>query len=224
MYNQPVGDASLASCPHCDLLQRVPEVLPGAVARCPRCGEELWRPREDSLDRTLALTLAAAILFIVANLVPMLGIRVVGRATATTVMGGVEQLWDQGMVAVAGLVLFTAVLAPALQIGFMLAIVLEARRGTPRQWVAVLLRYNRHTQTWSMVEVMLLGVLVALVKITDYAAVVPGDALFMLGALVVMLSAAQVMFDPREVWRRIQWANEAHGLDAADNRWRAARP
>jgi paraquat-inducible protein A len=210
MYNLPVADASLVSCPHCDLLQRLPELEPGTSARCPRCGHELWRPREDSLNRTLALTMAAAILFIVANLVPMLGIRVVGRATATTVMGGVAQLWEQGMVAVAGLVLVTAVLAPALQIVFTLAIVLEARRERPRRWVAVLLRHHRHTQTWSMVEVMLLGVLVALVKITDYATVVPGYALFMLGALVVMLSAAQVMFDPHEVWRTVQWADDAH--------------
>jgi paraquat-inducible protein A len=203
------------SCPHCDLLQRLPEVSPGVSVRCPRCAEELWRPRADSLNRTLALAMAAAILFLVANLVPMLGIRVVGRATATTVVGGADHLWDQGMISVSGLVLFTAVLAPAIQIAFMLAIVLEARRGSPRRWIAVLLRHNRHAQTWSMVEVMLLGVLVALVKIADYATVVPGDALFMLGALVVMLSAAQVVFDPHEVWKSIQWASEEHRLELA---------
>jgi paraquat-inducible protein A len=175
----------------------------------------LWRPRQDSLNRTLALTTAAAILFLVANLVPMLGIRVVGRATATTVIGGVVHLWDQGMVSVSGLVMLTAVLAPAIQIGFMLAIVLEGRREKPRRWVAILLRHNRHAQTWSMIEVMLLGVIVALVKITDYATVVPGDALFMLGALVVMLTAAQVIFDPREVWSTIQWANQGQQLEPA---------
>jgi paraquat-inducible protein A len=217
IYNQPVGDASLVSCPHCDLLQRLPVVLPGVSARCPRCREELRRPREDSLNRTLALTTAAAILFVVANLIPMLGIRVVGRATATTVVGGAVHLWDQGMFSVSGLVLFTAVLAPAIQISFMLAIVLGARSGKPRQWIAVLLRHNRRVQTWSMVEVMLLGVVVALVKIADYATVVPGDALFMLGALVVMLSAAQVIFDPEEVWKSIQWASEDHQLEPAQN-------
>jgi paraquat-inducible protein A len=217
MFNQAVADATLASCPHCDLIQRIPELAPGAAARCPRCGEELWRPREDSINRTLALTIAAAILFIVANTVPMLGIRVVGRSTSTTVMGGVAQLWAQGMVSVAALVFFTAVLAPALQICFMLAIAIEARGENPRRWIAVLLRHNRHTQTWSMVEVMLLGVLVALVKIKDYASVVPGDALFMLGALVVMLSAAQVTFDPRQVWARIEWVDRRRGGAAASS-------
>jgi paraquat-inducible protein A len=60
VYNQPLADTSLVACLHCDLLQRLPDLAPGASARCPRCDKELWRRREDSLDRTLALTLAAA--------------------------------------------------------------------------------------------------------------------------------------------------------------------
>ncbi len=81
------------------------------------------------------------------------------------------------------LVLFTAVVAPALQIGFMLAIVLGARRERPPRWVGTLLRHHPTTRTWSMIEVMMLGVLVALIKIADYATVIPGLALFALGAL-----------------------------------------
>jgi paraquat-inducible protein A len=91
-YNEPVGDASLIVCPHCDLLQRLPELAPGASARCPRCDKELWRRREDSLNRTLALALAAAVLYVIANSVPMLGLTIVGRAASTTVLGGVETL------------------------------------------------------------------------------------------------------------------------------------
>ena len=68
-YNQPVGDTSLIACLHCDLLQRIPELAPGASARCPRCNKELWRHREDSLNRTLTLTLAAVVLYIYAELV-----------------------------------------------------------------------------------------------------------------------------------------------------------
>jgi len=78
-YNQRVGDSSLIACLHCDLLQRMPALEPGASARCPRCDKELWRSREDSLNRTLALTLAAAVLYVVANSVPMLGLTIVGR-------------------------------------------------------------------------------------------------------------------------------------------------
>src|SRR5438034_4839706 len=113
MFNQALSDTSLIACPHCDLLQKLPDLEPGASARCPRCDKELWRRREDSMNRTLALTLAAAVLYVIANLVPMLGLTIVGRAASTTVVGGVETLWQDGQEIVAVLVLFTVILAPA---------------------------------------------------------------------------------------------------------------
>jgi len=223
MYNEPVADTSLVSCPHCDLLQRLPDLAPGGSARCARCDEELWRRREDSLNRTLALTLAALVLYVVANTVPMLGLTVVGRQASTTVLGGAEHLWADGQDPVAALVLFTAVIAPALQISFMLAIVLGARRQPAPRWVGTLLRHYRTMRTWSMIEVMMLGVLVALVKIADYATVIPGLALFVLGTLVFLLAAMQANFDAREVWERIQWAQGGPRRDGPDERMAQAR-
>jgi paraquat-inducible protein A len=224
VHNQPVADTSLVGCPHCDLLQRLPDLAPGASARCPRCDRELWRRREDSLNRTLALTLGATLLYVVANSVPMLGLTIVGRAASTTVIGGAEHLWQNGQQMVAVLVLLTAVIAPALQIGFMLAIVLGAHRDRPPRWVGTLLRHHPATRTWSMIEVMMLGVLVALVKIADYATVVPGVALFVLWTLVFLLAGMQASFDPREVWERIQWAEAGVQRDVAGNRMAEGRP
>src|SRR5215472_10516397 len=125
-YNQPIANSSVIACRHCDLLQRLPELAPGASARCPCCDEELWRRREDWLNRTLALSLGAAVLYLVANSVPMLGLTIVGREASTTVIGGAEHLWQDGQLVVAALVFFTAVVAPALQIAFMLAIAIGA--------------------------------------------------------------------------------------------------
>jgi uncharacterized paraquat-inducible protein A len=155
-YNQAVADPSLIACPHCDLLQHLPNLASAASARCPRCNEELWR------------------------------------------------------------VLFTAIVAPALQIVLMLAIVLGARRQPAPRWTGTLLRHHGTTQTWSMIEVMMLGVLVALVKIADYATVIPGTALFVLGALIVLLAAMQASFEPRQVWEKIQWAEVGATDDAVD--------
>src|SRR5262249_48514027 len=205
VYNQPLPDASLVACAHCDLLQRLPDLPPGASARCPRCDNELWRRQEESRDRTLALTLAAAMLYVVANAVPMLGLSAVRHQASARVLGGAQQLWQDGREIVAVLVLFTAVVAPGLQIGFMLAIALATRERAPR-WVGRLLRHHPTTRIWSMIEVMMVGVLVALIKIADYATVIPGLALFVLGALVVLLAAIQATFDPRDVWSRVEWA------------------
>jgi paraquat-inducible protein A len=183
----------------------MPEIAAGGSARCPRCDRELRRRRTDSLNRTLALTVAAAVLYLIANSVPMLGLTIVGRAASTTVFGGALHLWEEGSAMVAILVLFTAIIAPALQIGFMLAILIGSQRERPPRWVGSLLRHFPATRTWSMIEVMLLGVLVALIKIADYATVIPGIALFMLGGLVFLLAGMQASFDAHEVWERIEW-------------------
>jgi paraquat-inducible protein A len=217
IYNRPVADTSLIACLHCDLLQRIPQLAPGASARCPRCNKELWRRRADSLNRTLALTVAAAVLYVVANSVPMLGLTIVGRDASTTVIGGAQHLWDNGQRIVGVLVLFTAVIAPALQISLMLAIVTGAMRARPPSWVGTLLRYHPTTRIWSMIEVMMVGVLVALVKIADYATVIPGMALFVLWVLVFLLAGMSAAFDTREVWERIQWADEAQREAASDS-------
>ena len=220
MYNRALADDRLVVCPDCDLPQRLPEIDPGCSARCPRCDHKLWQHTEDSLDRCLALALAAAVLYVVANAVPMLGLTAVGHAASTTVLGGAQQLWRDGREMVAVLVLFTAVVAPALQIGFMLAIVTGSRRAVPPDWVRTLMRYHPTTCTWSMIEVMMLGVLVALIKIADYAKVVPGLALFVLGALVFLLAAMQAAFDPREVWAKLPWVSR-EDRSAAERRTEA---
>ncbi len=205
--NQSLADASLVACPHCDLLQRLPEIKDGESARCPRCDKELWRRREDSLNRTLPLVLAALVLYVIANSVPMLGLTAAGHEAFTTVIGGAQQLWNSNQQIVAVLVLFAAVISPALQIGFLLLILIGCRLERPPVWVGTLLRHLPMTRTWSMIEVMLLGVLVALTKIADYATVILGTALFALFALVVLLAAIQSCFDPREVWNRVEWAD-----------------
>lgn len=222
MYNEPAADASLLACPDCDLLQRLPNLEQGASARCPRCNHELWRRRDHLRHRTLPLTLAAAVLYLIANTTPMLGLEAVGREASTTVLGGAEHLWHDGRKIVAGLVLFTAVVAPALQIGFMLLITLGARREQPPSWVGTLLRYHPITRIWSMIEVMMLGVLVALIKIAELATVVPGTAMYALGALVFLLAAIQASVDPRDVWLRVEWAAEAEARRGGARTRRAA--
>ena len=217
VHNRPLADTRVIGCPDCDLLQRLPQIAPGASARCPRCNRELWRRREDSLNRTLALAIAAGVLYVVANTTPMLGLTAVGHQAFTTVFGGAVQLWHDDEKIVAVLVLFTAIIAPALQISFMLGIVLGAHRRHAPRWVGTLLRHQPTTRLWSMIEVMMLGVLVALIKIAELATVLPGVALYSLGALVFLLAAMQSNFDPKEVWDRIEWAaTDAPRLAAPD--------
>jgi paraquat-inducible protein A len=84
------------ACPDCDLLQRIPPLLPGGRARCARCSKLLATQRSDPFDRALALTIAAAITFIVANTHPLMDLSAVGRTASTTIIGGAYEMWLQG--------------------------------------------------------------------------------------------------------------------------------
>jgi paraquat-inducible protein A len=199
--------STLIACPDCDLMQRLPELAPGESARCPRCGNVLSSKKPDSLNRTLALTMAAAVAFVVANAVPMLGLEAAGREASTTVLGGVRVMWAEGQPAVSAIMLFAAVIAPALDIALMLTILLAVRRPPAPWWVGALLRYSRIIRPWRMVEVMLLGILVSLIKIAELATVITGIAMWAVAGLIVLLAAMSSSFDPDEVWLRVEWAD-----------------
>jgi len=199
------------ACPDCDLLQRIPPLPPGGKARCPRCGETLATEPIDALDRTLALTLTAAIVFIVANTSPLMGLQAVGRQASTTIIGGAYQMWVQGQEVTAVIVAFCAVIAPAGYILFMLSVLLAVRRPPAPRGVGEMLRWAHSMQPWSMSEVMMLGILVALIKIAELATVEPGIGMYAAGGLIVLFAAIMVPFHPREVWKRVEWAGDAGG-------------
>jgi len=195
------------ACPDCDLLQRVPELPAGGKARCPRCGRTVATRTIDPLDRPLALTIAALIALIVANTAPLMGLSVVGRRASTTIVGGAYQMWLQGEQITAVIVAFCAVIAPAGYILFMLAVLLAVRRPPAPHWVGELLRWANSMCPWSMNEVMMLGILVALIKIAELATVEAGVGMYAVGGLVLLFPAIMVTFDEEEVWRRVQWAD-----------------
>jgi paraquat-inducible protein A len=145
------------ACPDCDLLQHLPELPPGGKARCSRCDHTLATRPTDPLDRPLALTLAAAIVFIIANTTPLMGLSVVGRHASTTIGGGAYEMWVQGQEITAAIAAFCAVIAPGGYILFMLTVLLAVRRPPAPPWVGEMLRGAHSMQPWSMSEVMILG-------------------------------------------------------------------
>ncbi|HYS93844.1 MAG TPA: paraquat-inducible protein A, partial [Candidatus Acidoferrales bacterium] len=89
----------------------------------------------------------------------------------------------------------------------MLTVLLAVRRPPAPQWVGEMLRWGNAMSPWSMNEVMILGILVALIKIAELATVEPGIALYAMGALVVLFAAMMITIDPREIWKRVEWAD-----------------
>jgi len=188
-------------------MQHIPQLEPGAKARCARCGHVLASQSADPLDRPLALTLAAAIVFIVANTTSLMGLSAVGRFASTTIPYGAYEMWMQGEKITAVIVAFCAVIAPGAYILFMLTVLLAVRRPPAPHWVGELLRWGDSMQPWSMGEVMILGIMVALIKIAELATVNVGIGMYAVGAMVVLFTAIATTFDPREVWSRVEWAD-----------------
>ncbi len=116
-------------------------------------------------------------------------------------------MWLQGQRITSVLVAFCAVAAPAVYLLLMLTILLAARRSPMPQWTGELLRWMHHLQVWSMLEVVMLGILVALIKIAELATVDPGIGMYAFGAVVMLIPAIMVNFDAGEIWRRVKWTD-----------------
>jgi paraquat-inducible protein A len=160
-----------------------------------------------SPDRALALTITAVIAFIIAHTTSLMGLSAVGRASSTTIFGGVLQMWEDGQRITAVIVMFCAGIAPGAYLLFMLTVLLAIRRPPAPLWVGEMMRWGHHMQPWSMNEVMILGILVSLIKIAELATVEAGIAMYAMFALVLLFPAIGLAIDQREAWRRIEWAD-----------------
>ena len=215
-----LSDRSLSSsvaCPDCDLLQRIPPIPPGEKACCTRCGCVLARKPAGSPDLPLVLAITAAVVFVIANSTRLMDLSVFGRSASTTIIGGALEMWKEGQQITGILVLFCAVIAPGGYIAFMLTLLLGARRNPVPLWVGAMLRWVHHFEMWSMLEVMMLGILVALIKIAQLATVQAGIGMYAVGALILLFPAIVVTFDIRELWQRLEWDDDEGHLRAPES-------
>ena len=193
----------ITQCPECGLTQLNPPLPPGGSTQCGRCGCVLHRDRPDSLNRTLAFTIAGLVLFVVANSFPFLSFQMQGQTTETTLFTGIIDLYDQGRWGIAAVVAFTSVLAPGLQLALLLVVLLPLTRDRMPAGFATLFRFVRTLTPWGMMDVFMLGILVSVVKLSDMANIVPGTSLFAFVILIFVLAAAQAALDPDLVWSRV---------------------
>lgn len=194
----------LTECKECGLLQRNPPLPPGAEVECARCGCVMHRHRPDSLSRTLALALAGIVLFLIANGFPFLSFEMQGQTTETTLLTGIRNLNEQGKWEIAAVVAFTSVLAPGLQLGVLLAVMVPLSLNRMPRWLPGMFRLASRLAPWGMMDVFMLGILVSVVKLSDMATIVPGASLFAFAILIFVLAGAQASLDPDLVWSRVR--------------------
>ncbi|OYD83873.1 paraquat-inducible protein A [Azospirillum brasilense] len=195
-----LADDRLVACPECDRLHVRLPLRAGEKARCIRCGTVLqsspyWQP-----DQMLALVMAALIAFLLANAYPILELRVQGSVSRATLLDAILALWREDRQLVAALVFATGWLAPLVDLLVMAALLAAVLGGRRPAFFAPLLRLLQQVRPWGMIEVLMLGVFVSLIKLSHLAQVVPGVALWAFVALTVLL-AAVLSYDPRCLWQ-----------------------
>jgi paraquat-inducible protein A len=192
------------ACESCDQLhQRLP-LQRGEKALCLRCGSRLYGSSIDSLERTLALNLAALALLFVANAALFLHVSLEGQAQANRIFSGVSDLLEFDFVPLAALIFFTTMLAPLLKILVTLYAVVSALLGRRLPGVAAAMRAAEILSTWSMLEVYLLAALVAIVKLSMMATVDLKVGAYAFFVLILVSTAANSALEPEAVWSRLE--------------------
>jgi paraquat-inducible protein A len=208
--DQP-GPGAIA-CHTCGLVGR-----PVAGGRCRRCYTRLHARKPDSLARTWALLFAATLLYIPANTYPVLTVIQLGSGQPSTILEGVRELLDAGMWPLAALVFFASVAVPMLKlVGLVLLLI-----GTQRGWMrrlhdrTVLYRFVRWIGRWSMIDIFMDSILVALVQFGGLVTIDPGVGALFFAMVVILTMLAAESFDPRLMWDAAEAKQKATAPGAA---------
>ncbi|MEN8206086.1 MAG: paraquat-inducible protein A [Pseudomonadota bacterium] len=198
------------ACKDCDLLLERVETPVGDKALCPRCANPLYQPREHSIERTLALAITGLLLFIPANLLPVMSMDIVGQESSTTIYEGSLVLFQEGLYWTALLVFLASIVIPFCKLLLMLFISGSLHRERFSPLLPYAFRYYHYLDEWGMLEVYMLGVLVAVVKLKGMASVIPGIGLYCFIALLLVTTLMSSLLDEECFWARIEQDLKGH--------------
>jgi paraquat-inducible protein A len=199
-----MAQSEIIACHTCGFMQRVEPLAPGQRAECVRCGSTVSEGPRGSLQLTAAFALAALILYIPANIYPILRMHFYGGYSESTVWDGVVSLAEQNQWFVAIVVLLASIVIPVLKLTGLLYLVISVRFNLGRRLRerTRIYRFIDVIGPWAMLDVFLLAVLVALVKLGSLATILAGPGLIAFSAVVVLTMLASASFDPRLIWQR----------------------
>ena len=192
--------AEVILCRTCDLTVTVAQIPAGTLAVCPRCGSKISARKPNSIHRTAALSLAALVLYIPANIYPILRMEFYGAYSESTVWDGCVKLFQDGMWFVAIVVFLASIVIPLCKLLGLFFLVATAKS---MRWQRERTRIYKCIDTigpWAMLDVFLLAVLVAIVKLEQLATVLPGPGLLAFTCVVILTILASQSFDPRLIW------------------------
>lgn len=171
---------------------------------CPRCDSNLKARKPNSVNRTWALLIAAMIFYVPANIYPILTLTSFGKATTNTIIGGVIELVQAGQWTIAAIVFIASVIVPIFKIAalFFLVISVQMKSSWQPRIRSHLYRFTEFIGRWSMIDIFMISILIALVKLQAIATVEAGAGAIAFAAVVIITMFAAMTFDPRLIWDR----------------------
>lgn len=201
-------EAGLLTCHECHQLNVLDAVA--SVQYCNRCGGEVHARRPNSLARTWALLLTSAILYIPANLLPIMTINSLGKGAPATIMGGVLELIHFGMLPIAAVVFIASILVPTFKLVGIALLLYSVQRHQPmsaRQRI-LMYRFIEWIGRWSMLDIFVIAILVAVVNFGSLASIEPGAGAAAFASVVILTMLAALTFDPRLIWDNTDFDHE----------------
>ncbi len=194
----------LASCHVCAKLS------PVELHECPLCGSALHIRMTDSLQRTIALVITATVLYIPANVLPIMTTIQLGTPTDSTILGGVVLLIHHGSYPIAAVIFIASVMVPSGKIFAIVWLVWSVYRGhtTSHEQRTKLYRVTEFVGKWSMTDVFVVAILVALIQIGGLLQITAGPAAIAFGGVVIVTMLAAESFDPRLIWDQLEEAHD----------------
>ena len=194
------ANLGLAGCHTCG------KVSPVTLGHCPRCGSHLHLRKPNSIQRTVALMVAATALYIPANILPIMTVVELGDVTENTIISGMMTFWRQGAYPIA-IVIFTAsIVIPLMKIVALtwLCLAASGRLHPSPGMLGKIYWFTELLGRWSMVDIFVVGILVALVQLGNYMTITPGLGAVAFAGVVVLTMLAAMSFEPRLLWDRLE--------------------
>lgn len=213
-FDQLPENDHLVSCECCSLVFTTNTVVAeeGQIGVCPRCGKKIHKRKTNSLNRSLALLFAAFIFYIPANLYPIMSMTMMGKTSNHRIFGGVVELWQSQMVPLALLVFVASIAVPVLKISGI-GVMIGASLIRSKKWLTMrskLFRIITFIGRWSMIDVFMISILIALIHFDALATVHAHIGILMFAAVVVITIFAADVFDPRLMWDYAGMNNSDH--------------
>ena len=198
---------SLANCQVCGKLSNA------KLVHCPRCSSNIYLRKPNCIQHTLAYLITACILYIPANLLPITTTTQLGREIESTIIGGVILLWEHGSYPVALIIFIASIIVPIAKIIalFWLCWSVASKHTHRRRERTLLYRITEFVGRWSMIDVFVVAILVALIQLGGILTIQPGGAALAFATVVIITMFAAFSFDPRLIWDETNHNSLNHG-------------